>query len=274
MTRALRIQFPGAVYQVNSRGNQKHLIFRDQTDRREFLIQLALVVERYGWIVHGYCLMGNHYHLLIETPRGNLSAGMRQLNGCYAQAFPARWNRVGHVFQGRFKATLVEKDGYLCELVRYLAMNPVRVDPPLCERPEDWQWSSYRVALGRAEKPEWLHTDWTLAQFGKGYATARARLKAFVDEALDGDLPAWPGVGIFVAGDEFVRAKTRGLDKPIPEIPRAHWDPLPPTLAAIFAVASDPMRAAHEDHGYTMREIAEHAGVHYSTVSRYLRKPP
>jgi putative transposase len=120
MTRPLRIEFPGAIYHVTSRGNARRKIFLDDADRDAFLSTLAWVVERFGWICHAYCLMGNHFHLLLETPTPNLSCGMRQLNGVYTQGFNRCHRRAGHLFQGRFKAILVERDSYLLELARYV----------------------------------------------------------------------------------------------------------------------------------------------------------
>src|SRR3989339_1664941 len=126
MTRPLRIEYPGAVYHVTSRGNEKKAVFKDDQDRESFLNTLYRVNKRYNWLCHAYCLMTNHYHLLIETPNANLSTGMRQLNGVYTQALNRRRNRVGHVFQGRYKAVLVQKDNHLLELCRYIVLNPVR----------------------------------------------------------------------------------------------------------------------------------------------------
>ena len=184
MTRPLRVLYPGAVYHVTARGNERRRIFRDSADYREFLKQLALVVDRYGFMCHGYCLMGNHYHLLVETPRANLPIGMRHLNGCHTRSFNRRWRRVGHLFQGRYKAELVEKQSYPLELIRYIALNPIRTEPPLCPTPEAYAWSSYRVLLGLASRPAWLTIDWALAQFGDDYDGARLRLKAFVEECI------------------------------------------------------------------------------------------
>ena len=133
MARPLRIEYPGAVYHVTSRGNARKKIFLDDIDRDEFLATLGWVVERFGWGCHAYCLMDNHFHLLIETPKPNLSLGMRQLNGVYTQRFNRRHKRVGHLFQGRFKAILVERDSYLLELARYIVLNPVRI--PIGDRP-------------------------------------------------------------------------------------------------------------------------------------------
>ena len=125
MARPLRIEFPGAVYHITSRGNGRQDIFSDDDDRIDFLERLSATVEHFHWICHAYCLMTNHYHLLIETPDGNLSAGMRQLNGTYTQAFNRKHRQVGHLFQGRFKSILVEKESHLLTLSRYIVRNPV-----------------------------------------------------------------------------------------------------------------------------------------------------
>jgi putative transposase len=123
----LRHEYPGAVYHLTSRGNARQKIFLDDTDRKKFLDVLSQAVSRYGWLCHAYSLMDNHYHLLVETPKGNLSIGMRQLNGIYTQAFNRRHRRVGHLFQGRYKAILVQKQAHLLELCRYVVLNPLRV---------------------------------------------------------------------------------------------------------------------------------------------------
>ena len=132
MSRPLRIEFAGAVYHVTSRGNGRKPIFRDDVDRRSFLEVLHKVNQRHHWICHAYCLMTNHYHLVIETPEGNLSRGMRQLNGVYTMYFNRRHRTVGHVFQGRFKAILVERESYLLEVCRYVVLNPVRAGSAAC----------------------------------------------------------------------------------------------------------------------------------------------
>ena len=163
MARPLRIEYEGAVYHVTSRGNARQGIFLDDDDRTGFLEILGRVVERYSWICHAYCLMTNHYHLLIETPNANLSRGMRQLNGVYTQAFNRRHERTGHVLQGRFKSILVEKESHLLELARYIVRNPVRAK--MVRSPRDWRWSSYRATAGQSEPPGFLTTGWILSQF-------------------------------------------------------------------------------------------------------------
>ena len=163
MARPLRIEFPGALYHLTSRGNARSDIFVDDLDRQKFLDILSSVVYKHRWICHGYCLMGNHYHLLIETPEGNLCRGMRQLNGVYTQAFNRRHGRVGHLLQGRYKSILVEKESYLLELCRYIVLNPVKAE--MVNAPEDWAWSSYRATAGLTTAPEFLNTSWVLGQF-------------------------------------------------------------------------------------------------------------
>ncbi len=126
MARPLRIEFAGALYHITSRGDGGDDIYIDDNDRENFLAVLGHVCERFNWVCHSYCLMSNHYHLLIETPEGNLSQGMRQLNGVYTQRFNRNHERVGHVFQGRYKAILVDADNYLVQLIRYIHLNPAR----------------------------------------------------------------------------------------------------------------------------------------------------
>jgi len=157
MARPLRIEYPGAVYHITTRGNARNDIFRDDRDRHNFLDILTETVRRYHWLCHAYCLMCNHYHLLIETPEANLSAGMRQLNGIYTQRYNLRHQTVGHVFQGRYKAVLVEKENYLLELCRYIVLNPVRAG--LVELPEYWQWGSYQPTAGINKVPELLFSS-------------------------------------------------------------------------------------------------------------------
>jgi REP element-mobilizing transposase RayT len=265
--------FPGAVYHVIARGNERRRIFHDESDCLEFLGTLEAGVERYGVVCHFYCLMGNHYHALIETPRANLPIAMRHLNGCYTQSFNRRRGRVGHLFQGRYRAILVEKDGHLLETLRYIALNPTRTRPPLCETPQEWRWSSYPAYLGLAPKPAWLHTDWALAQFAADRHRARQHLERFVNEGLRRHQrePLTVEGSVFFGASAFVRANTAGLEEPA-EIPRPHWQPIPPTLDEIFASAPDPIATAYREYGYTLREIGEHLGRHYTTISRRLRQ--
>lgn len=162
MTRPLRIQFAGAFYHVTSRGDRLCPIYLDDTDRLEWQNVLALVCERHHFVIHGFCQMGNHYHLLVETIEANLSQGMRQLNGLYTQRFNKRHEFVGHLFQGRYKAILVQKESYLLELHRYIVLNPVRAQ--LVASPDEWRWSSHHYLLDEAVPPSWLARDSVLSQ--------------------------------------------------------------------------------------------------------------
>jgi putative transposase len=143
MARPLRIEYPGALYHVTSRGNAGQKIFWTDKDRRYFIELLAYIIERFRWVCYAYCLMDNHYHLVIETREANLSKGMRQLNGIYTQKYNWKHHRTGHVFQGRYKAIIVDRDAYLLEVCRYVVLNPVRAHA--VEKIEDWKWSSYRA---------------------------------------------------------------------------------------------------------------------------------
>lgn len=278
MARSLRIQFPGAVYHVTSRGNARGMIFDDDFDRERFLNVLTSVVEKQRWLCHAYCLMGNHFHLLIETPEANLSRGMRQLNGIYTQAFNRRHGRCGHLFQGRFKAILVDKGNYLLTLCRYIVLNPVaaRIAPD----PGAWAWSSYLATAGLMPSPEFLSTDWLLAQFGQYREAACSRYREFVDQGVVHPSP-WAELrgGVLLGDEEFVARYQPQLNEmqEIEEIPRPQRLAHRPSLSQLLAQASDgpnrslAARKAHVDWGYTLKEIAEFWRIHYSTVSRMIR---
>ena len=170
MARPLRLEYAGALYHVTARGNARQDIFLDDDDRQRFLGVLDRVVSRFHLLLHAYCLMDNHFHLVVETPEANLSKAMRQLNGVYTQVFNRRHRRVGHVLQGRFKAIVVEREGYLLELCRYVVLNPVRAG--LIRQPNTYPWSSYRATAGLASAPACLTVDWLLSQFGRQRSAA------------------------------------------------------------------------------------------------------
>ena len=162
MARPPRLEFPDAVYHIMARGNERSSIYWDDGDRRHFLELLAEVGGGFRWRILAYCLMTNHYHLLVQTREPNLARGMRQLNGLYAQGFNRRHGRVGHLFQGRYSARLVQTDEYLRAAVRYIVRNPVRAG--LCREPHGWRWSGHRAALG-LEPPWFLDTATLLAYY-------------------------------------------------------------------------------------------------------------
>lgn len=263
MARPLRVCPPGAVVHVITRGNARGAIVRDDDDRHDFLVLLTRAVDRYRWLCHAYCLMDNHYHLLIEVPLGNLPNGMRHLNGLYAQRFNARYDRSGHLFQARYRSILVEKNSYLLTVARYIVLNPVRAS--VVRRPGDYRWSSYPATAGLEEPPDFLTTDWLLAQFSSRRSLAQRRYREFVGSVLRDPAVCGERVGT----DPFLSLKLGRRDA-LPEVPRPQLQPLRPPLTEVFANEDRPIATAYRVHQYRLREIAAHLGCHYSTVSRAL----
>ena len=167
---------------MTARGNDGACIYRGDADKAQFLAMLARIARRQGWLCHAYCLMDNHYHLLVETANAGLGDGMQWLNGTYAQGFNRSCARSGHLFQGRYHATLVTRDAHLLEAARYIVLNPVRAF--LCDGADRWKWSSYRGTAGEASPDPVLTTELVLSQFGRRLEVARARYRAFVAEGL------------------------------------------------------------------------------------------
>lgn len=276
MARPLRIEFSGALYHVTSRGDRRENIFEDAEDRLTFLRVLAEVVDRFNWLCHAYCLMSNHYHLIVETPDGNLSKGMRQLNGVYTQASNRRHGRSGHLFQGRFKGILVDGDSYLLELTRYVVLNPVRAH--MVEQPEQWQWSSYRAMIGQVATPAWLFTDSLLSQFGTRRKQARQRYRDFV---LDGIGQAGPWADLtqqaYLGDAQFVermqsKMQIRGNELSIPKRQRRAPAATLADIAQAHPERDDAIVAAYETGAYSYSEIAAYHGLHLATVGRIVRK--
>ena len=266
MARQLRVEFEGAVYGVTSRGNARQPIFLDDLDRSWFLAGLLQVVERYECVCHTYCLMGNHYHAVIETPRANLSLALRQLNGTYAARFNRRHGRVGHVFQGRFHSVLVEKERHALELARYTVLNPVRAG--LCQDAAEWAWSSYRALAGMEPPPPLLSVAWLLGQFSGDRARAHQRFRKFVRED-DGRNPLSAARGEIYLGDRHFVERNHPAAPLSREHPEAQRRPLRSSLRAILLTGSDAeIEAAVRVHGYRLAEVAAYLGVHPSTVTR------
>jgi REP element-mobilizing transposase RayT len=265
------LEYAGAVYHLTSRGNARQNIFWNDDDRKLFLGTFAQVIKRFSWVCHAYCLMNNHYHLLVETPRANVSLGMRQLNGVYTQTFNRRHKRVGHLFQGRFKGILVEKEAHLLELCRYVVLNPLRVNAKT--RVRDWRWSSYRATAGVEAAPDFLTVDWILRQFGQTRGRAQAKYREFVAEGLN-DRP-WAKLRgqIFLGNDEFIRRHAGPERDKMKEVPRVQRRVVRPTLDQILGkkAGGRSVGIAYREYGYRMNEIARHLGVHYATVSRRLK---
>jgi putative transposase len=271
MARPLRIEYPGALYHVTSRGNARAPIFFDDADRRLFLLCLGEVVGAHRWLCHAYCLMTNHYHLVVETPEANLSRGMRRLNGQYSQSFNRRHDRVGHLLQGRFTGILVERESHLLELARYVVLNPLRAG--MVAQAEDYAWSSLRATAGLSAAPSWLTPGPLLARFG-----SRSRYLEFVREGVDAGSPWTARRGVLLGSEEVIERLAGRLDMKAAhrEFPReerlAHREPLdalfPPAVTTDRVRRNDRIRELARSGQYTAAEVARHLGLHYSTVSR------
>jgi putative transposase len=276
MSRPLRLEFAGGLYHVTSRGDRRENIYVDDSDRQKWLELLGQVCSRYNWRCHAYCLMSNHYHIVVETAEGNLSKGMRQLNGVYTQYFNHAHQRVGHVFQGRYKGILVDKDAYLLELSRYVVLNPVRAR--MVRDAKNWPWSSYHAMIGTQSVQKWLEVDWLLSQFGRQRSRAIAKYRDFVRAGVG--LPGlWSDLSqqIYLGDDGFIKKMQKKLSKEadLREIPRAQRRARARGLeyyANRHKYKKDAMLVAYSTGEYTMMEIADYFEVHYSTVSRVIKK--
>ena len=275
MSRPLRLEYPGAFYHITSRGDRRGEIYRVDGDRQAFTQLIGEVVKRYRWRIHAWCQMTNHYHLLVETPEPNLSRGMRQLNGGYANYFNRAHGRVGHVFQGRYTAINVQHDTYLLELARYIVLNPVRAK--MVVRPEDWQWSSFSATAGYCEPDGWLTTNGVLSPFGSHTKQAILGYRRFVSEGVNAPSP-WPSLrnGIFLGDADFVADLLANIEqtKPLDEIPRAQQQATCRTLSEWDAGSPNRNSAitkAYASGAYTLRQIGDYFGLHYSRVSRIVR---
>ena len=276
MARPLRLEIAGGLYHVTSRGNRGDVIYEDDEDRLQWMETLSRVCTRYNWRVHAFCMMDNHYHVVIEIAEGNLSNGMRQLNGVYTQAFNRRHNRVGHVFQGRYKAILVEKEAYLLELSRYVVLNPIRSH--MIKSLDDWRWSSYLATTGKLDAPEWLEVDWLLSHFGKQRKRAREKYIDFVREGIG--LPSvWDNLQnrVYLGSERFINKQQKVIKKKdsLEDIPGLQKRVIPKPLDYYQAKYKDRNRAMAEaflSGGYTLKQIGEYFGRHYTTVSRIVKQ--
>ncbi len=275
MARPLRIEFDGALYHVTSRGDGQDDIYFDDEDRKIYLEVLRHVCERFNWVVHAYCLMTNHYHLLVETPDGNLSKGMRQLNGVYTQRFNRKVNRVGHVFQGRYKAIIVQKETYLLELARYIVLNPVRAK--MVRSAKDWSWSSYRATAGLVKADEWLTTNWILSSFSRTKIDAIKLYRIFVSEGRN-QPKLWEGLKnqIYLGDEVFIEETQRMIsqDADLSEIPSPQRRQVEKPLEYYERKYSDRDTAifkTYESGAYSMKAIGSYYKLHYSRVSRIIK---
>ncbi len=285
MARPLRIEYPGAFYHVTSRGNEQRDVFRSRRDREQFLSYLQSATERYGTVIHAYCLMSNHYHLLLETPEGNLSQIMRHINGAYTTYFNVKRKRAGHLFQGRYKGIIVDADAYAAELSRYIHLNPVRAG--IVIKPEDYEWSSYRNFIGLVKAPEWLRTGLILGCFsGKD---ANNKYRQFVNDAMnhENENPLKGVVASTILGStDFVKeisSRHLGEKKADRNVPAVRKLSRPTLDEIIGAIEKEPgmkeiysrnmsIYFCHRYSGARLREIGECFGLSDAAVSQASRR--
>lgn len=275
MSRPVRIEFPGAVYHVTSKGRDAQVVFRDQEDRGVFLNVVENVVDRFGWLIHSYVLMDDHYHLVVEVPAANLSKGMRQLNGVYTQHVNRRHQQEGPIFQGRFKSVLLEKKNYLLPVCRHVVTNPLRAET--AQNYASYKWSSYRAIAGQVRTPAFLHTSELLSHFGKRQKDAQRKYREYIRKGVDTESPLDQRANqVLLGGTRFLNEmqpllQGEKLAKKGPKAVRRRR-----SLNAIFKKVDDKtrverndlMRVAHLEFGYTLMEIGDHLGLHYTTVSK------
>ena len=283
MARPLRIEFPGAVYHVSARGDRREDIFVDDEDRLALLEVVALALSRFDAQALAYCLMGNHYHFVLHTRQANLSLLMRQINGVYTQTYNRRHNKVGHLFQGRFKAILVDRDAYLLEVCRYVDLNPVRAR--MLRKPQAWAWSSYRAHVAQVTAPGWLDTPglhgYLLGRPPKSPADARTaaeRYARLVASAPDANL--WDSAlrqQIYLGDEGFVErmqalAEPRNSTDPdIPKLQRRKGRTLAQWLASCEN-REEALYKAHTKSALSMSAIARELGLSVSRVSRLIAR--
>jgi putative transposase len=282
MGRPLRIIYPGAHYHVTARGNEKKDIFKSRRDREQFLSYLESSVTRYGAVIHAYCLMTNHYHLLVETPNGNLPEIMRHINGAYTNYYNTKRKRAGHLFQGRYRAILIEADEYLLELSRYIHLNPVRAG--VTAKPEEHPWSSYTDYIGARPAPGWLRMDAV-----KGHFSSNREYCSFVEEMLDKDYenPLLRSVASsLLGGESFVQeimAKHidgKPVDRDVPAIRELSKvrkiEMIVKNVRGVFDDARLEKKAciylAHRYSGARLRELGEYFDKKESAISQGSRR--
>lgn len=282
MTRSLRLEHPGAIWHLTSRGNERRDIFQSDRDHRLFLDILAGVVNLHRWVVFAYALMSNHYHLLIETPLPTLSVGAKRLNERYAQAFNVAHERVGHLFQGRFNAILVERESHYLELVRYIVLNPVRAG--IVRYPGDYPWTSYHATAGLAAAPSWLAFDEVLVEFGPGSRVERCeRYREFVADGRGAEYKPWESLAgqIYLGGVGFCE-RMQMLAAPKREAsayPDAQRNVVRPSFAEVVALVAgffgiDEERLRRRSHHPARKALAwlasQEAGAPFTLIGAWM----
>ncbi len=288
MARQLRIEFPNAFYHVVSRGNERKAVFKSFRDREKFLSYLESATKRYGAVIHVFCLMDNHYHLFVETPAGNLSQIMQHINGAYTAYFNKKHERSGHLFQGRYKAILVDVDEYAKELSRYIHLNPVRAQK--VKAPEEYKWSSCQYYIANRKAPSWLQRDFILGYFATKRISAMRKYRNFVHKLISQDYKSpLDGIrhSVILGSSEFINEikerflRDRRIDRELPILRETTDRPNIETIEHVVdaELESDERLArqlkmflCHSYSGMKLREIGNRFNVGESAVTQASRR--
>ncbi len=277
MARPLRIEYPNALYHVTSRGNRQEAVFRDAIDRRMLLDIVSAALARFDAGMLAYCLMGNHYHFVMLTRQANLSRVMREINARYTAAFNTRHRCAGHLFQGRYKAIVVDRDAYLATVCRYVELNPVRAG--LVSDVAQWPWSSFTAQVGQRTAPAWLLTSTLRTHFlqrlprtAEEHGRAALLYERFVREGIAEDL--WRRhlrADIFLGDAAFVERVRQFATCAGPATTTPSTSALDATQA-LDGAREEAARRAWTEGGASMAEIAQQLGVSVATVSRLIAR--
>ncbi len=273
MARPLRIEFEDALYHITSRGNERRNIFRSDRDRKAFLAFLGAAAQRFGWSITAWVLMTNHYHLVVQTHKPNLSRGMHWLNSVYAGWFNRVHKRRGHLFEGRFKAFLIDREAYFAEVLRYVVLNPVRAK--MVERPEDYRWSSYRATAGLESAPEWLDLDSVLPLFGGEKQPAQAAYREFVLARIGCEDRLWDKLEnqLYLGTEEWIEAARKLVESTPrstdhPRAQRAVGRPKMHTiLDAVAKAAGETADSIRATRGGILRRLTAWLGWHEGLIT-------
>lgn len=275
MSRPVRIEFPGANHYVSCHAFQNLILFKNDDDRGVFLSLLESVVNQFQWVLHGYVLLEDHFHLLLEVPQANLSKGMRQLNGVYTQHYNRRYKRKGVLFRGRFNSVLFEKETYLSRLYRHMVLNPVRQKE--CTSIDKYKWSSHRQVTGATDVHAFVSTEDILSQFGKRQLSCQNKYKAFIKSGADENPPLGEKRHqVLLGSDKFIYQVQPLLNGKKNTKRKAAAAGKKRSLASLFSEVENLSRLernmviarAHLELHYTLADIGDHLGLHYTTVSK------
>lgn len=266
MARPLRIEFPGAVYFITATGNQNQNVFLNSEDGKSWLEVFDRVCERYNWLCYAYCLLGNRYFVVVETPEANLSKGMRQLNGIYTQSFNRRHGTGGHLFQGRFKSVLVQKEKFLAELVKYIHFLPV--ESGFVTLPQQFKWSSCKYLFDSDESPKWLNNEYLSELFNDPDEIFSAK------PSHDDGILKRIKKQIYLGDEEFISdiQKHVNAKKDLREIPRVQRAKPINDYLKQSSDRDEAISNAYLSGDYTLQEIADYFSIHYSTISRIVKE--